>query len=291
MRVRHAVVLGVVQGLTEFLPVSSSAHLALVRRLCGWRDAPRAFDVALHTGTTAALVLVEGEQYLTPIAALIRDGAGHRSTWSSYRPSSRFALKLAVATLPAITAGAVCHAQLERWTSRPTFLMWTLLAGSLPLLLARERARAGMCGSIAGPRRSLHGTGSTASVEDVSLPVLLGMGFAQAVALVPGISRSGSTIALAMACGVDRRTAARLSFLLATPVTLAAAARSLPALRTHWREAGAAQLLAGAIASFLSGFAGLAVMSLTMNRWGLRPFAVYRVLLAAYIRWAAGRRD
>jgi undecaprenyl-diphosphatase len=266
LRLRDAVLLGAVQGCTEFLPVSSSAHLVLARRLLGQQDAPRAWDVALHLGTTAALLAVGGgREAAISLASLAEDLRRNGVQWSRYRPASRLGLSLGVATLPAVAAGALFHPHLESWTRRPGRLAATLVAGSLPMAFAE----------LATPRREERpGAG-------ITMPASLLMGLAQAAALAPGVSRSGATIAAGMASGLDRESATRFSFLLAVPVTVAAAVRTLPSLGPLLRRVGPASLLAGIASAFVAGLLGIGAMRRVVRADGLRPFILYRIAFAA----------
>jgi undecaprenyl-diphosphatase len=194
----QAAVLGVVQGVTEFLPVSSSAHLYVVPRLLGWPYAGVAFDVALHWGTLFALLAA----FWSDWRALARDALGER------RPARELAratgLKRAVATVPGAIAGLFLQ-DLEETRLRSLPLQAAMLAGFGFLLWWVDRTR---------PQGR--------ETRDPGWGTCLLMGAAQAIALVPGVSRSGVTITAGRSAGLARVSAARFSFLLATPITLGA---------------------------------------------------------------------
>jgi undecaprenyl-diphosphatase len=272
---QHAVLIGAVQGLTEFLPISSSAHLALVRRLIGHRQMPRAFDIALHTGTTAALLTDSGRHLASAATSLCTDLSAHRLRWRCYRPASRLAVRLAAATAPAVLVGAFYHGELDAWARRPGRIALTLVAGALPMALAEAAAA----------------RGRPCLVEDVPLSTALLMGVAQAAALAPGISRSGATIAAGMFAGLDRESAARFSFLLAVPVTAAATVRTLPAIRSLLGDGGAVPLLTAVVSALAAGLAGIDAMKRLIHARGLRPFVLYRLALAAAYGLLASRSD
>jgi undecaprenyl-diphosphatase len=263
VEIRDAVLLGAVQGLTEFLPISSSAHLALLRRLTGHGHAPRAFDIALHLATGAALVPATHRDVLAPGLSLLGDLIRHRAAIGSYRPESRAALLLVLATVPSVLAGAVFHRAFERWGRRPERIALALLGGSAWMTLAEASAR-----RTCSPAAS--GLGARAA---------LALGTAQAVALAPGISRSGATIATGVLLGLGRAAATRVSFQLALPVTLAASLRTLPEL-VRLRREGVRPLLAAGAAAFVSSLAGVGLLRRLLARRGQVPFIVYRCLLA-----------
>jgi undecaprenyl-diphosphatase len=274
LSLRDALVIGAIQGVTEFLPVSSSAHLALARRLLGMESMPRAFDVALHAGTAAALMVESGCCLIPAARSLGGDVLRHGARLQRYRPASLLALRLGLATIPAVVVGTCYHTDLEAWERHPRRLAVALAIGSLPMVLAE---------TIASRGRQI-------PAEEVPTGAALLMGIAQAAALAPGVSRSGATVAAGMFAGLDRESAGRYSFLLAVPVTAAATARSLSAMRTVARASGAA-LPAVAIGSALvTGLAGIEVMKRVTQKRGLLPFALYRLIVAGLWRSMA-RRD
>jgi undecaprenyl-diphosphatase len=263
VKIRDALLLGTVQGLTEFLPISSSAHLALLRRLTGHGHAPRAFDIALHLATGAALVPATHRDVLAPGLSLAADIVRRRGAIGAYRPESRAALLVALATVPSVLAGALFHGAFERWGRRPERIALALLGGSAWMALAEASVR----------RTCPPGASS------LGARTALALGTAQAVALAPGISRSGATIATGVLLGLGRATATRVSFQLALPVTVAASVRMLPELGRLRRE-GVRPLLAASLAAFVSSLAGVALLRRVLARRGQVPFIVYRCLLA-----------
>ncbi|MBI5711062.1 MAG: undecaprenyl-diphosphate phosphatase [Candidatus Eisenbacteria bacterium] len=252
----RAAILGAVQGLTEFLPVSSSAHLYAIPGLLGWRYEGLAFDVALHWGTLLALLAAFWRDWLE----LARDalaGAGAR------RGQARGTLlRLAVASVPGTVAGLALQ-DLAESKLRSLPLQAVMLVGFGFLLWFVDRARRG------GRAESAPGWG-----------VSLSVGLAQALALVPGVSRSGVTMTAGRAAGLDRVSAARFSFLLATPITFGA---GLVELRRLPHGLPAATLAIGVVTSAVVGLLAIRGLIRWLSRAGFGVFFAYRVALAAVI--------
>ncbi len=258
----QAAVLGVVQGLTEFLPVSSSAHLYVIPKLLGWPYQGVAFDVALHWGTLLALVVA----FFADWRALARDlFAGTPAVRATAR--GLFA-KLVVASIPAAVVGVLLQDAVET-RLRSLLLQAILLAVFGVLLWLVDRL---------SPQR-VHGTPGWGAA--------LGMGVAQATALVPGVSRSGITITAGRAAALDRVSAARFSFLLATPITFGA---GLLELRHLQPDLPPVTLLVGVVTSAVVGFLAIRGLLRWLAHAGLGVFAIYRVALAALILATLARR-
>jgi undecaprenyl-diphosphatase len=263
----QALVMGIVQGLTEFLPVSSSGHLIVVPFLFGWDDAfinSLAFSVMLHIGTLAALLVYFRSDWLRLVPAglaAIRDRSfrGDRDR--------RLAWLLLASTIPAAVVGVVLDNVIETAFREVGLVAVTLVIGGAILWLADR----------AGAREK--------GVNDVTFPLAIAIGAAQAVALVPGISRSGISISAARLAGLDRAAAARFSFLMATPVTAGAALFEVRRLLTG--EAGvdvsAGPLVVGMLASFVAGAAAIGFLLRYLRTSSLDVFVGYRVLLAATV--------
>ncbi|MEK7764740.1 MAG: undecaprenyl-diphosphate phosphatase [bacterium] len=252
-----ALLLGAVQGVTEFLPVSSTAHLIVVPAMTGWSDPllnSLAFDVALHIGTLAALLAAFGSEW-TPLLAALR------------RPNTtegRFAWGIGLATLPALAAGKLFEHAVEGALRGPVSVACWLGLGGAALLWADKRRR--------GTRPA-----KTLTLREAAL-----IGGAQALALLPGISRSGATITAGLLLGLSRREAARYSFLLSAPVIAAACAwklRHFPALAPAERL----PLLAGIVAAGVLGAIAIRLLLRLIARASYAPFAVYRFALAAIL--------
>lgn len=263
----QAIVLGVVQGLTEFLPVSSSGHLIVVPALLGWTDPfidSLAFAVMLHVATLLALLLYFRADWLRLIPAglaTVRD--------RSFRddPDRRLAWLLAASTVPGVIAGVVLNDPIETAFREPRLVAITLVVGAVILWLA-DRA------------------GSKAKgIDSISFPIAIGIGAAQALALVPGISRSGISISAGLFAGLDRASAARFAFLMATPITAGAGIWEFRKILTG--EAGVdlplVPLAAGMIASLLAGLAAISLTLRYLKTHSVTVFVLYRIALAALV--------
>ena len=263
----EALVLGIVQGLTEFLPVSSTAHLILFPWALGW-DSPMlnslTFDVALHLGTLVAVLYYFRKDWIRLVGAFFTSiknrcisGADERTAWL-----------LIAACLPAGVLGIMFEDYVETTLRSPLIIVVTLVGVSL-LMVAAERAAKMRAMSL--------------PVGEMTLTHALVIGFAQASALIPGVSRSGATITAGLWSGYSRADAARFSFLLSTPVIAGACALKLGHLVNGMPEGEAAAFAAGAVASGLSGYAAIAFLIRYLAKRPLYVFAAYRVVLAAGI--------
>jgi len=252
MTALRAIVLGVLQGLGEFLPISSSGHLIVVPFLLGWPDSGLAFDVALHLGTLAAVAGAFWQDWLR----LLRGGLrGLRSGRPLADPDARLLLYLALATIPGAIAGLLLEKRAETVFRSPALvaLMMALMGA---VLWAADR-RAGSSGG-----------------EVVSLRDALLIGLAQALAIVPGTSRSGATISMALFLGKRREAAARFSFLLALPITAGAALVKVPALFRS--GADPVPVVLGMLAAAASGFLAIRLLLLYVRTRSYAPFVWYR---------------
>lgn len=253
--VAGAAALGIVQGLTEFLPVSSSGHLLVLHRLLpGAEGSTLAFDVWLHAGTLVALLAY----FWRDIAQLVRAAlAAPRS------PDGRLAWQVAAATLP-VVAVALVGADAIEGNVRSLATVAVMLALGSALLLAGEKL---------GRQQS--------TLATLGWGAAIGLGVAQAFALVPGLSRSGVVIAVALLIGLRRPDAARFAFLMAVPATLGA-------VLFQWRDIASPALgvpplalAAGFVASAVAGYAAVAGLLAWVRSRSLAPFAWYRVGVAA----------
>jgi undecaprenyl-diphosphatase len=265
-----AAIMGVVQGLTEFLPVSSSGHLILVPYLLGpylpgMRDPfilSLEFSVMLHIGTLVALLIYFRSDWLRLVPAFV---AGVRQRSLDGDPDRRLAALLAVATLPALVIGFLLH-DLENSIREVGPVAVTLVIGAAILWLAER-------------------TGSLRRVAlDLTFAQGLAIGGAQAIALVPGISRSGISISAGLFAGLRRDEAARFSFLMATPVTAAAAAYEvLSVIRGQGVQVEVAPLAAGLIMSFVFGVLAISALLRFLRTRSTDVFIAYRVIVAAAV--------
>ena len=256
----QVVVLAIVQGLTEFLPISSSGHLVLVPNFFGWTDQGLAFDVAVHFGSLVAVLLF----FRRDIAALLRGsievlGARVESI------ESRMALGIGLGTIPAALAGLFLAGWIEANLRSPSVIVGTLSGYAVLMILADRFGR------------------RSRDITSVRVKDAVMIGVAQALALVPGTSRSGITITAAMALGFERQDAARFSFLLAVPVILLATVSELSKLLLDTAPVPWAQLGIAALISAIVAYLSIEFFMRFVSRIGLLPFALYRLALAAVI--------
>ena len=262
----QALVLGIVQGLTEFLPISSSAHLALAPWILGWRDPGLAFDVALHLGTLLAVL----GYYRWEWIELTKAAFGIVRRRRIETPEERRVLYLVLATIPAGIAGKLLEEKAETTFRAPIIMAIALMVMGV-LLWAVDR--------WASRRRSL---------EDMGWKSALGMGLAQILPLIPGVSRSGSTMTMARALEFDRPSAAKFSFLMSMPITLAAVIFKAP---EALRESGiTTQLVIGVVAAGVSGWLAISGLLKFVSKRSYGVFAVYRIALGIFIIWLLSTR-
>ena len=260
MGIGVAVLLGVLQGLTEFLPVSSSGHLALAQSFLDVEAGGVAFVVLLHAGTLLAIVIVfrEGVLELLRGALLLPTALFRaRSTWTR---ETLLAGKVACATVPGAAVGLFLEPRIEALFASPMvvgFLLWVTAV----LLFSTRRARQGE--------------------RDVGWRDAWIIGLAQACAILPGISRSGATIATALLLGVARPKAAEFSFLAAIPLIAGSLVLELPELVQSGRDGEGAALLAGFLASFLVGWAALVWLVRLVRQGAIHWFSIYCFLAGA----------
>ncbi len=249
----QALILGLVQGLTEFLPVSSSAHLVFVPELLRIQHPPLAFDVLLHLGTLLAVL----GYFRRDLATLARD------SWLGQGQARRILLLLVVGTIPAGVFGLLAHGAIERLFARPAVTAGQLAVTGLLLFLAdrwhsRERGF---------PELAPHEAAF--------------IGFGQALAILPGISRSGTTISFGLWRGLSRSEAARFSFLLSIPAILGAGLVEARAIVFSPSTAGQGlSYVVGFLAAMVSGAASIVLFLRHLRRGRLRPFAIYCWLAA-----------
>lgn len=255
----HAIVLGLVQGLTEFLPVSSSAHLILLPAFFGWPDQGLAQDVAAHMGTLAAVVLYFRRDLQGMLAALGGTAGDPR------RLELRTLVNLCIGTVPVILAGLLLHDLVATQLRDPLVIAVTTPGFGLLLLWADHRGRKQRDQASIGRRDALC------------------IGIAQCLALLPGTSRSGITITAGLFLDLDRRAAARFSFLLSIPAILLAGIYEFAHVlrlpeQVAWQSMGLAALVSG-----VSGWITIHYFLKFLGRFGMLPFVLYRLALGAVL--------
>lgn len=256
----QAVLLATVQGLSEFLPISSSGHLVLLPRLFGWTDQGLAFDVAVHVGTLLG-VLVYFRRDLLPLA---RGGIAFVSG-DREDPHGRLAFNLIVGTIPVGVVGLLFNDVIEEKLRSPLVVAFQLAVFGIVLWLAdRLSAR-------------------SRSESSLSVGQALLIGCAQALALVPGTSRSGITITAGLFSGLTREAAARFSFLLAVPVMTAAGLSELVSFASSDAVVDVRALVLGTLVSAVTGFAVIHFFLRWLTRYGVLPYVLYRLALGTVL--------
>lgn len=262
MDLLRALVLGIVQGLSEFLPISSSGHLILVPGLFEWGDQGLAFDVGLHLGTLVALLVYFWRDWLTMFRSGLIDLKDHQFRMRSYRPESQLLWLLALGSIPAAVVGVLFESWIEDNVRQPWLVAITLAAVGTVMLVADRRSR---------HDREMHSVGLVDAVL---------IGLAQACALIPGVSRSGATMSMALFRHLSRDSAARFAFLLGTPAFVGAALLKAPDIFDATGHEYA-QLAIGFAASAIVGFAVIHWLLRFLRTRSLMTFVVYRYGVAA----------
>lgn len=260
METMEAAFLAILQGLTEFLPISSSGHLVLVPALFGWRDQGLAFDVAVHVGTLAAVLIYFRHELAVMSAAWLRSVAG-----KGVDADARLAWAVLFSTIPAGLFGFVGVGFIEGHLRSPLVIAATTIGFGVLLWAADRYGRHG---------RDEH---------TLSWPDLIIIGFAQALSLIPGTSRSGITITAGLMLGLDRRAAARFSFLLSIPIIALAGTYLTYGLVRSAEPVDWGTLALGALLSAIAAYVTIDLFIRFVERMGMLPFAVYRLLLGALI--------
>ncbi|MFA5143579.1 MAG: undecaprenyl-diphosphatase UppP [Candidatus Omnitrophota bacterium] len=249
----HAVILGIIQGLTEVLPVSSSAHLVIAPFFFKWQYQGLAFDVSLHLGTALALGIYFFKDWIGIITSAFAKKSPRKSNILWY---------LMAGTIPAALAGLALEEKAESVFRSPSVIMAMLAIFAVVLWFADRFGR------------------KVKGLDDLGLKESLVIGIAQAIAIIPGVSRSGITMSAGLFEGLSREAAARFSFLLAAPIVFAAAVLKLP--KFHPSDFNTA-FWAGVISSAISGFAAIHFLLRFVRRSSLNIFVIYRIILALVI--------
>ncbi len=248
----QALILGAVQGLTEFLPVSSSAHLVLLPWLFGWEDPGLAFDVALHLGSLLALLIYYWREWLSMALSVVRPDP----------PSRRLLILLIVASIPGAVIGLLFEKQAETIFRSPLLIACTLALMGVVLWAADVMGR------------------ETKKMDHLTLSDAVLVGLSQALAIIPGVSRSGSTITTGRILGVARQDAANFSFLMATPIIAGAGLHELPKIMHQGINA---VLIAGFVSSAIFSLIAIAALVRFVRTRTYQPFAWYRIALAILV--------
>lgn len=256
------VVLALIQGLTEFLPISSSAHLILLPLLTGWEDQGLVYDVAVHFGSLFAVMFYFREDIKQVLFAWFTSVSGGEQT-----ANSRLGWAVILGTIPAVIVGLLLKDYIENELRSPLVIATTTIIFGLLLWYADTSAK------HVRDEKSL-------SIKDV-----LFIGAAQAIALIPGTSRSGITITAGLMLGLTRQAAARFSFLLSIPLILAAAGLKTKDLIEAGGAIDVSGLLIVVILSAISAYICIHYFLKIIDRIGMLPFVIYRLLLGTFLFW------
>jgi len=251
----QAIVLGIIQGLSEFLPISSSAHLTLAPWLLGWEDPGLAFDVALHFGTLLAVLWYFRLEWL----ALIRAAFGILTTGRVETPEKRRVVYLIIATIPGAIGGLILQSKAESAFRSPQIIAIALIVLGAVLWIVDK---------LVDQRRIL---GEMRWVDSLLI------GLSQVIALIPGVSRSGATITTARGLRIDREAAAEFSFLMSMPIIAAAVILEGP--KALQQGGFSNELMSGVVASAISGWLAISVLMRYVSRHSYGVFAAYRIFL------------
>ncbi|MEK7598236.1 MAG: undecaprenyl-diphosphatase UppP [Patescibacteria group bacterium] len=257
----QSVVLGLVQGLGEFLPISSTAHLALAPYFFHWKDPGLSFDVALHLGTLIAVVAYFYRDWINIFKLALKN----KPITNNPQPityEKNILWLIIIATIPGVLAGYFLEDKAETVFRNPLIIALALALAGLILYLADKYAK------------------QEKGIEGINLKKSVVIGLAQAVAIIPGVSRSGATITAGLFEGLDRKSAARFSFLLSTPIIFGAVVLKLPHLVASGVDAG---IIVGILASAVSGYLAIKYLIKFIEKSSYQIFFYYRLFLAFII--------
>ncbi len=253
-----ALLLGVVEGLTEFLPISSTGHLIVIGEALGFQGPPgKSFEIAIQLGAILAVMWIYRDLLVRVLLGMWRPGTRERF----------YASNIVLAFLPAAVIGAVLHGPIMRLLFSPLVVAIALIIGGIVIILIERRQH----------------EATITSVPEIGPVTAVLIGFGQALAMIPGTSRSGATIITALLLGVERKTAAEFSFLLAIPTMLAATAFSLFKARAELDASGIGQIAIGFFAAFVVALFTVRAVLAVIGRIGFTPFGWYRIGLGCVI--------
>lgn len=264
MDILQAIVLGILQGLGEFLPISSTAHLVLVPWFFGWQDPGLSFDVALHLGTLVAVIAFFWRDWLDVLKLAFQNKLQVHQVSQVHQekyPLNMLWL-LIIASVPGAVFGFLLDSKAESAFRSPLLIAGTLSVVGLVLFLV--------------DRYAVH----KKELNVITMKDAIVIGLSQAIAIIPGVSRSGATMTTGLALGLSRESAARFSFLLSTPIIFGAALVKVP----HLLKAGlTVPIIMGILASAVSGYLAIKFMLRFIQKVGYAPFFWYRLILAGLV--------
>ena len=262
MDIFQSIILGIVQGLGEFLPISSTAHLILAPYFFGWSDPGLSFDVALHVGTLVAVVAFFWRDWLEIFSSALNDVFHTKYQILNTKYPAKLLWLLAIASVPGAIFGFLFDDYAEHVFRNPLLIAFTLSFVGLILYLVDKYAK------------------HNKDIKNISIKDAILIGLSQAVAIIPGVSRSGATMTTGLALGLSREQAARFSFLLSTPIIFGAAIFKIPEL---FAVGITMPILVGILAAALSGYLAIKYMLRFIQKVGYAPFFWYRLALALVI--------
>jgi undecaprenyl-diphosphatase len=260
----EAVVLALVQGLTEFLPISSSAHLILPSQVLGWDDQGLAFDVAVHVGTLLAIAIYFRQEVIQLTSAWLRS-VSRRTQSAEQKQDSRLAWLIIVSTIPAGLSGFLFNDFISENLRSTAVIAATTLIFGVALYISDQYGR------------------RTLSIRDININAAIIIGLSQALALIPGTSRSGITMTAALLIGYSRDAAARYSFLLSIPLIAAAGLLKGKELMETGSDNDWFLVILGTVVAFLSAYTCIHWFLRLLDKIGFTPFVIYRLLLGTVL--------
>src|SRR5215510_12033347 len=261
MNIFQAIIFGAVQGLTEFLPISSTAHLVLLPWFMGWPDPGLAFDVALHLGTLVALLIYFRADWIALITSAFRLVRGRTQS-----PDARMAMLIVAATIPGAAAGALFEHKVEDALRAPQLIGVMLILMALVLVAAE----------MLGRRRN--------TLNEISWGDAITVGIAQAFAIVPGVSRSGSTISAGLFLNMKRDAAARFSFYLSAPIIAGAVGKKMIDIaKSGLALDQMSPFIIGIVSSGIVGYIAIAFLMRYLQTHNTYLFVIYRIALGIVV--------
>lgn len=260
MSIFQALILGLVQGLSEFLPISSSGHLVAVPIIFGWNEHPLVFDTTLHLGTAAALLIYFWKDLWAILFGFLKDVSSKKLNIKSYSDLGMLALFILVGCIPAGILGVLFDDAFESYFRGALTVSIFLTLGSLLMILAEKVSKK--------------------NSQTLSFKKSIFVGIMQALALFPGVSRSGATISGGLLLNLDRETAAKFSFLLSFPIVVMAGMFKLLTSYNDLLQVSAMPLIVGFLASALSGVLAISFLMKFLKKNSLAVFIIYRFILA-----------
>ena len=262
MTILQAIILGIIQGITEFLPISSSGHLILLPQILGWKDQGIAFDAIVHLGTLLAVVFYFRKKLGSIVNSFLKPGKNSAL-------DRRLGFLLVLSIIPAGIVGLFGKDYIENNIRSVTVIAIGLIVWGVVLLIA--------------DRLNKHWVGKNKKLSDVnnlSIKQIIGISCAQAIALIPGTSRSGITMTAGLLGKLDKKAAAEFSFLMSVPIiALAGGLKVLELCSNGLGELSIGVLVVGFIASAVSGFFAISGLLKIIQKWSFLPFVVYRIIL------------